>query len=426
MRVTVARGERRRIKGVLRIAVLALAVVLASTGVLLSERALTGTAGADARPGPSPSVLDARAGDTTPSAAPQAQAAGSARLSLLGPTLVRDVRLRAGAEASVPLPGLPAGSTAVLLEVSLLGATGPGAVTVGSGSSRVTVLQLPKAKSQRTATVVVPPGPDGTLRAGTEGGGRLLVNLVGAFVPADRATSGRIVTVPATQVMRLIPDRSGKDATIKLAAVPALRKAGSISAVVLSLSADVGRRGGFVAAGASARKLSQRFFWTATTGDDRTRNGFLVVPVVNESVHMHYEAGDVLTADVVGYVTGAGAPESAAGLAVPVLAGAAQPVRIPAGYGRDVTVIPAAGINGVPAARVAAVLLGLTATGGAAGEIVVHAPGSAVPRNSTLTAAKGPPRLTLTLVGTKAGSVRVESESGASVSLAPQVVILGE
>lgn len=159
-------------------------------------------------------------------------------------------------------------------------------------------------------------------------------------------------------------------------------------------AADVGTNGGFVTAGSSAGEQDQQVFWTATAGDDRTRDGFLVVPVEDGSVYLHYEAGTRLVADLVGYVTDGTAPAQAGGLVVPVPPAPAEPVPVPAGEPVDITVIPPGGIAGVPA-------------------------------NPTLTAAGGAPRPTVTLVRTVAGAVRVSTEAGASVALSPQAVVLG-
>jgi hypothetical protein len=426
VQVTVADTERRPMPRTLRLAVVALTAVLAAATVLAMVRLVDGRAGAES--GPRPAALDARS--VTPPATPiQATVPGSTRLALLGPLVLLDSQgtggMEPGAEATVPLPVLPPDSTAVLLEVSLLAATGPGAVTVGSATAEIPVLRLPAAGTSLTATVVVPVGRDADLRVRTEGGGHLLVNLVGAFEPVETATSGRLVPVPATEVLHLVPDTDGKEATIDLAGVPVLPEDGSVSAVLLHIAADVGGNGGYVAVGGSG-ELDQQFYWTPTSGDDRTRVGLLVVPLAGGSVDLRYQAGSELTASLVGYVTDGTAPSAVAGLVVPVPPEAVEPVRVPAGEPVDVAVIPPGGIGQVPADRVAAALLGITATGDAAGGVSVHTPGSAAPAAPTLAAAAGGPRATLTLVETVDGEVRVAAEVGASVSLAPQALVLGE
>lgn len=100
-------------------------------------------------------------------------------------------------------------------------------------------------------------------------------------------------------------------------------------------------------------------------------------------MRLHYEAGSELTADLVGYVTDTTAPRTGAGLVVPLPPDSAEPVRVPADEPADLTVIPPAGVAEVPAERVAAALLGITAIGDAIGGIFVHPPDAAEPPNPT-------------------------------------------
>jgi hypothetical protein len=123
----------------------------------------------------------------------------------------------------------------------------------------------------------VPAGPNAGLQVRTEGGGHLLVQLLGAFEPAQDATAGRIVLVPATRVLDLVTARDGTDATIDLTTVPALAEPGQVAAVLLQVAADVGRRGGSVTVDGVPGGVRQTVFWSPTSGADRTRTGFLVV-----------------------------------------------------------------------------------------------------------------------------------------------------
>ena len=328
VRVTVTEPGRGR--GLLprlgRAALLVLVALATSAGILIGYRLLAAPADEEAASTTVPaSSLDARAVAPVP---------GSSRLVLLGPRPLLDTRqigaLAPGSVAELPLPALPSGSSAVLVDVSLIQAAGPGEVTLVSTTGEVVALQLPAAGAQTSATVVVPIGADNQLRVRTAGGGHAVVTLIGAFEPAETATAGRIVPLPATRVLRLVPVTDGKDATIDLAPVPALAGAGPVAAVLLQIAADVGTRGGFVIADGAAAEPDQQVYWSATAGADRTRSGFVVVPVTGSTVRVHYEAGTLLTVDLVGYVTPASAPASTAGLVVPLTAAApAGPTRYP-------------------------------------------------------------------------------------------------
>ena len=417
VQVIFAEGEKRPVPRRTQIAILASTVVLASAGVLVVANLIGG-------PTVPPTTLDARA-DVATSVPPAVRVVpGQSRLVLLGPKpLVRGGNaLAAGAEVSLPLPTLPSGSNAVLLDVSLSDAAGPGTVTIKSSVAEVIALRLARAKAQNTATVVARVGGDGVLRARTEGGGRLVVNLVGAFEPVEKSTSGRVVPVPATQVAKLVPKTDGKFATVDLSAVPALRGVG-YAAVVLQFIADVGANGGFVETGLSTDRLDQKILWNPTTTQDRIRGGFAVIPVAaGGTVQIHYEAGNVLTADLVGYVTDDTAPASDAGLVVvPSPPPAGTEVKVDAGQEEQATLLA----DGIPADRLAGALVGITATGDALGAITVHAPDVTAPVNPTMIAAAGSARQSVTLVATAKGSLRVGSAAGASVGLAPLAVVLG-
>ncbi|MDG4825748.1 hypothetical protein O7635_28205 [Asanoa sp. WMMD1127] len=424
MKVIRAKGERGRLRSVGRWLVVALCMVVASAAVLVGARfaANAGTDEQAAPPATPATALDARAVESAARDVP-----GSARLTPVGPELLLDTRetepVPAGAEVTVPVPGLPAGVGTVLVEVTILAATKAGEVTVGSGAEETTVLRVARARAQQSATVVARL-EDGRLRFGVTGGGDLLIQLVGVFETAQRSGAGRVVAVPATRVVRLVPRVDRKKTAFTLADVPQLRRAGPIAAVLLRVSADVGRHGGFVKAGPAPSKLEQTVYWSATSGADRTRGGLLFVPVTGGSVHMRYEAGTEMRADLVGYVTGDGATEEVAGLVVPLPPRGAEPVRVAARGGVDLDLTATARLAGVPADRIAASLLTVTARGDAVGGVTVRGPGAAKPKTPTLVAPKSGARPELTLVPAASGKVRVDSAVGADITVTPLALVL--
>ncbi|MEV6301903.1 hypothetical protein AB0M02_20995 [Actinoplanes sp. NPDC051861] len=421
IRVTLTASERRRQSTVRWLAILVTTVVT-SVAVIFGARFVIGSGAATAASQTPQTVLDARAAD--PATVP---VKGSTRFVPVGPALILDTRgngpVKAGADTEVPLNDLPAGASAVLAEVSIVDTTGAGDVTVDGGAGPATVLRVPRAGVQMTANAIVQIGPDRTLVL-RSGGGDLLVNLVGAFQPAETSSEGRIVTLPPSQVVKLIPKRDGKEATVQLNDVAQLRDAGSISAVLLQVTGDVGPHGGRISAGPVSGAMTQTLFWGPTKGADRTRVGFLAVPVTGDKVRLRYVAGTEMRADLVGYVTGEGAPVSNAGLVVPVTPADPSEVRVTAGGDKRVAVVPETGLAEVPAGRVAAALLSVTATGDAVGAVTAYEPGRNNAEDLTVVAPKGTPRGAFALVATKDGAVQVRSESGAAVSVAPRALVL--
>jgi hypothetical protein len=402
-------------------AILTFTVVISSGATVLGFRYLN-------EPKPPAKTLNAvtlAAG--TPSPAPT-QSVDSARLIVPRARQLLDTRrtraLRPGAEVEVTLPSIRPDSTAVLLELSVLDAIGPGQVSVQSDVDDVPALRVPAKHASTSASVITLIGPDHSLRFRTTGGGHLLVNLAGVFEPAATATGGRVVAVTPERILRLRPGIDGNDADLKIADFTALRDVPSVSAVLLHVAGDVGVHGGHVYVGPSARRLNQRVLWGATSGTDRTRHGVLLVPVPKGHFHLQYHAGLEARVDLVGYVTGDQAPEAVSGLVVPLPYQAAGAVRVATAGRTDVPVIPSAGLAGVAPNRVSAAFFSLSADSERRGDISVVARGrkSGQP---ILSVAPGKPRAAVILTRVKAGAVTVAGEAGTNVILTPRALVLG-
>jgi hypothetical protein len=379
-------------------AAIAFTVVVSSGATLLTVRMV------EDRSAPSPPPRDPIGAVTatpppepaTTPATTQATTPDGTRLALVRPRLVLDGRTRpplpAGARVPVPLTGLPRGSTAALLDVSVLGAARAGELTLTSTAGSTTVLRLPAARAQTSATTVVTLGPDGRLSATAGAGGRLVVTLVGGFVPAGSATSGRILPTPTRQVLLLRPATDGNRATLDPARlVPRGTPPTGAAAVLLTFTADVGGHGGTVVVN------GQQVFWGATNGIDRVRRGFLVVPLRGASLPLMYHAGTRLQVAVVGIVTGAAAPQATKGLAVLLPGRPLPPVRLPA-TGRAVVAL---------------------------GEAVQVAPEAATALVTATTAAPGQrPRSVLGLLPVGAGAIPVSGAAGAQITLTPRALLL--
>ncbi|MFI5841702.1 hypothetical protein ACIA8K_18530 [Catenuloplanes sp. NPDC051500] len=420
-----------------------------------------------------------------------ARAIASNRLEPAGPQSLFDNRssepLKPGAEVNVSLLDVAEASTAVVLAVSALDATRAGAVTVTSSAGTIPAMRLAGPGGQTSSTLIVPIAGDGALRVRDEAGGRLVVQLAGTLTPSFSATDGRVVPVPSREIFRLVKATEGHEKELALDAVLEL-SGKSVSAVLLQVAADVGVDGGFVRAGDEDR---QELFWSATKGADRTRGGLMLVPLDGDKITIHYEAGTELRADLVGYVTGPDAPQSAEGLIVLVPppspsespnpsesaspSGAAGPDGVgnpsrttgpsgagvpssaadrtdaadksgtagPSGAGdggvsgedvgaeaEKLTVIPAAGLAGVPFDRIGGAFLRVTAQGAGTGEVAVRGgattpvPAAADQGNPTMLAAAGLSRSTLTLVTVTDGEVSASAEAGAALTLTPEAVLL--
>ncbi len=377
-------------------AVIAFTIVVTAGAVLLSARVVD-DASDPAPPGDSTSDRVSNLGATSrPSPTSAAPDAPTSRLVLIGPRRVVDSRpddpLPPGAQVQVPLPGLPPDSTAVLLEVSVLNSTGAGDVTLLTAGEETSALRVSGKRAQSSATVVARLGADREVTARIAGGGDLVVTLTGAFKPAAAARAGRILAVPAQEALVLVPERDGNQATIRPEELGAVGvQPGEVSALLLSFRADVGVNGGTVAIGRSWDQLDQQIHWSATKSSDRTRFGFLVVPL-SDQLRLYYHAGTRLAVDVVGLVTGKAAAKESAGLSVPVTPEPLPAVTLPAGGRADVD-LPEAG-----EAKAALVTTDTTPQGER-------------------------PRAVLGLLDVRAGAVRVNGPEQAEITLTPQLLI---
>jgi hypothetical protein len=414
----------RMVPMALFVAGLAFTIVFAAGLVLLGVRWATA-------PRPAPTTLQAQnlpalaapaaSPDTVPAAGRAEDQVRSTRLVVPAARHLLDRGVKPGAVIDLPLPRLGPGTSAVLLQLSMVGASGPGEVRVQSAVEDVPALRLPRAGAQTSAAVIVLLGPDGRLRASTTGGGRLIADLTGTFEAADGATAGRVVPVRAQRILTL--QNGHHDAVVDLSQVPAVRAAGSASAVMLHVAAQVGAKGGHVAEGRLLRHPNQVVYWSATSPGDQVRHGFLVVHVPTDGrIRLHYKAGSYLQVEMLGVVTGAGAPQATAGLVVPVPLFLAPSVRVTKAGHTDVPLIPAAGLVGVPRDRAVAALLTVTATADTVGDVTVAAPGRTAP--AALSAGGGRPRATLTISGILKGAVSITNEPGAVVVLTPRALIL--
>ena len=140
----------------------------------------------------------------------------------------------------------------------------------------------------------------------------LVVDLVGVFVPAERATAGRFQAYPPT---RLLDARDGgapaspPGTVTRVPVPPAL--AGAAALAVNVTHVGVGTPGHVSVASSQGTS----FLNTAGFGAVAAT---VVAPVIDGAVSFYDRAGGYLVVDVSGGFTGAGAPESSDGLFVPV------------------------------------------------------------------------------------------------------------
>ena len=323
-------------------------------------------------------------------------AAGTSRFVPLPPTRVLDTRTGLGAPKAVVAPkgsvvlqatgagGVPAtGVTAVVLNVTLTAATGPGFVQVyptGQGvegaSSNLNVL----TRGQTVPVLVTAPvGDGGRITLYTHGGGHLLADVSGYFLASGQTAAGRYRPLTPDRILDTrtglgapkAPLAKGSALTVQVTGRGGVPTSG-VSAVALNVTATGAPAAGFVqvmpSAGGTAAGSSSNLNVVAR----QTVANLVVVPVGDSgAVDVYSSGGTHVLADVAGWFSDDSGTPSGTGLFVPVTPERLLDTRTgtkPAD-GAQVPLSPR-GRAGIPADGVSAVVLTVTATAPVAGGFV--------------------------------------------------------
>ena len=290
--------------------------------------------------------------------------------------------------------GVPANATAVVMNVTITQAGGPGFVTVWpAGAPQPLASSLNTINEGQTVPnlVTVSIGNGGKVSLFADSGGHLLADVAGYYAPAPgMVTAGRLV--PLTPA-RLFDTRTDSTRTklgpqsvmdVQVAGHAGVPESG-VAAVVMNVTATDASAAGFITVWPSGDPLPVASNLNLTRSGHTSAN--LVIVPLGEGGRLSFfsEAGAHLLGDVTGYITDSSASSSTSGLMVPL-----QPARIfdtreaaPLPGNGDVTV-PTASRLGVPTSA-AAVILNVTAVDASGpGYVTVWPTGIAMPVVSTL------------------------------------------
>ena len=320
----------------------------------------------------------------------------TSRFVPLAPTRLLDTRTGLGAAKAKVAPrgsvqlqvtgaqGIPAsGVTAVVLNVTLTAATGPGHVqvyptgqAVEGASSNLNVLT-----PNQTVPVLVTSqvGDGGKVTLYTHGGGHLLADVAGYFTLSGATSAGRYR--PLTPE-RILDTRTGlgapkaalgrsQAATVQVTGRGGVPSSG-VSAVALNVTATGAPAAGFVqvmpSAGGTAAGASSNLNVVAR----QTVANLVIVPVGDSgAVDVYSSGGTHVLADVAGWFTDESTAASDTGLFVPVAPERLLDTRTQSKPrdGGQVTLAPL-GKAGIPTTGVSSVVLNVTATQPVAGGFV--------------------------------------------------------
>jgi hypothetical protein len=346
-------------------------------------------------------VADEAAVGVVPSAAeltPAEALSGPSKFIALSPTRVLDTRIGIGATGALPpggtvtlaMPGrggVPAtGATAVLLNVTVAEAAGPGFVQVfptGRAAVGASSNLNPDRSGATIANLVVAPlGDAGQISVYSQGGGHLIADVFGYFEASASTVDGRYVPVFPSRILDTRMQAPGKLNVGGSVRVPIIGRGGvpatGASAVVVNVTATDATDSGYVQVLPTGQSAFGAFS-NINLRRGQTLPNLAVVPVgADGSITVFTERGAHVIVDVFGYFTNQTAALSNEGLFVPI-----NPTRLvdtrtgsqPAAG--SITPVAPAGRGGIPQSGVTALFGNITATDSGGAGYVQVAPGPA-------------------------------------------------
>lgn len=266
---------------------------------------------------------------TLPTTAPTARAAAATTSAYVpvGPIRLADTRRAdcgctrlTGDTIRVAVTGhadVPDGAVAVAVTITALPTAIPAFVTAYPGGTprpaTSTVNTVPGRVVANSSIVAL--GAEGTLDVFTKLPGDVIVDITGAFVPADTATAGRFV---GGDPQRVLDTRSG----------PALEPGGErglaqpagvtdATALVVNVTSVEARQPGHFTARRMGAPVGEPTSFLNVDGSGRPTAAQVILPLSDRGAVITASSGGHLIVDLVGWFTGPSAPESADGLYVP-------------------------------------------------------------------------------------------------------------
>ncbi|MFK7917445.1 MAG: SGNH/GDSL hydrolase family protein [Ilumatobacter sp.] len=178
------------------------------------------------------------------------------------------------------------------------------------------------ARTTRANSATVALGADRHIaihRTGSFGDGSVLVDVVGAFVPADTATAGRFEVAPTAE--RLVDTRTGTATPMEAGAsiripLPDSVPTDAVALAVNLTAVDTAARGFFSLYPAGTERPEASVLNADSPG--QTRAAATIVPVNGDGFELYSHAGAHVIVDMTGWFTGSSAANSSEGLFVAI------------------------------------------------------------------------------------------------------------
>lgn len=285
--------------------------------------------------------------DEVPGDVPVINYNGTAAYTPLSPERILDTRESQPAPAGSPKGTVAAGNSidvqitgeggvpddgvyAVVLNVTIANATGPGFVTAhpkGTTRPNASNINVTAVGQNAPNSVIVPVGDDGQVTLYTSGGGHLIADVFGYFEQTGSATAGRLIGVSPSRSFDTRPSSALAGAKGKLDAGETIEvtvtgtngvPSSGVSAVVLNVTAAAATAPGFVTVFPGDEDQPSTSNLNLSFAGENRPNAVIVPVSATGTIKLYSEAGTHLLADVSGYFTDDTAEDTDDGLFVPI------------------------------------------------------------------------------------------------------------
>jgi uncharacterized protein YkwD len=284
--------------------------------------------------------------------------------------------------------GIPANATSVALTLTVVGPQASGFLTAWpADQARPVVSNVNFAVGQiRANGSITRIDPSGAFRVFTSAPANVVVDVVGAFVPASSAAAGRFVARPST---RLYDSRSGprlapgSTKTLPLpSGVPADAVAMALNVTITESSAP-----GFVTEFPAGRQMpTSSILNVDQAGQTRAAAG--IFPVSSAGVALFVSGGGHIVVDLLGYFTGPSAGSGTDGLFTAVDPSRLLDTRGQSPLGNGVPLYPGGGLE-LGVSQGGSIAYNVTSVDGAAGYVTAFPAGTTRPSTSTVNSVGG-------------------------------------
>jgi hypothetical protein len=325
---------------------------------------------------------------------PPAISAGATRFVAVAPSRLLDTRVAGDLTGGSPVAangtldlqvsgrgGVPLSNVAaVVVNVTVAGATGPGFVTVwpaGDNRPQVSNLNVTEVGQNIANLVTIRLGATGKISLYTQAGTHLVVDIEGYYEPVNVMTAaGRFTPLSPSRVLDTrialgVPGTSpvpaGGTVDLAVAGHGGVPSSGA-RAVVMNVTAAESTAPGFLTVWPGDGQRPEASTLNVTFAGQNIANLVIVPLGSNGHVHMFSQSGGHLVADVAGWFTDGSASAGSAGLFVPLAPSRILDTRVPVGVPTAGPVLAGhtigltvAGHGGAPASGFIAVVANITA-----------------------------------------------------------------